>query len=131
MQTNIYDLVKALHNAKVREDAAKADRLALEEQLATGIGLNDAQEGSKTFDVHEFKVTYSHKLNVKIDGDMLCAIAKEKGLTKDAGNMFRWKPEINKKNWDAANDDIKTAFAPAITKTPSKVSFTIKLKEDK
>ena len=42
---NIYLLAAALHEAKAKEDAAKAARVALEEQLAVAIGVPEQWEG--------------------------------------------------------------------------------------
>ncbi|MEG1603637.1 MAG: hypothetical protein RRY12_12525 [Cloacibacillus sp.] len=131
---NIYLLAAALHEAKAKEDAAKAARVALEEQLAVAIGVPEQWEGSKTNEVGEFKVSVKRTMNIKIDASRLRELAEQHDID-DAimSTAFRWKPELNKKGWDSADDKIKAILSAAITKTPGKIgiSVEIKNKEDK
>ena len=103
--------------------------MAIEQELEDALNIPEEWEGSKTLDISTFKVTAARKVNAKIDDDALMRIAKENNLSGELSTLFRWKPEIVKRAWDATSDSIKTLFSEAITRTPGKVSFTIKLRE--
>ena len=132
-------IVTKLADAKAAEERAKAARLRIEEELAAAIGVPDSWTGSTTSDICGYKVTCARRDNVKIDIDELNAIAA-RDIEKTNGHsaiadalhvVFRWKPEIDKKGWDAAPDEVVKAFSAAITRTPGKISFTLKLKDKK
>ena len=122
-------LTRELYEAKEAEAKAKSRRVAIEQELEDALNIPEEWEGSKTLDISTFKVTAARKVNAKIDDDALMRIAKENNLSGELSTLFRWKPEIVKRAWDATSDSIKTLFSEAITRTPGKVSFTIKLRE--
>lgn len=126
---SISNLVRNLYAAKSKEDEAKAARIAIEEELASAIGVSEQWEGSKTDIVDEFKVKVSRKMNVKIDGARLTELSHTHGLDSMLGIIFKWKPEIDKKSWDSADKAITDIFNGAITRTPGKISFTVEKKE--
>ena len=120
-------LVTKLAEAKDAEARAKAARMALEEQLAAAIGVPETWTGSTTSDICGRKVTCKRPENVKIDGDAVRALMMESAELEVYGKkIFRWKPEIDKKGWDVAPVEVIKAFAPTVTRTPGKVSFTFK-----
>lgn len=130
MSNTVYELVKALHEAKAKENAAKAARVAIEEQLAAEIGVPDQWEGSRTNDVGEFKVNVKRTMNVKIDTPRLRELAAQHNIDDAVMSaVFRWKPELNKKNWDNAGDEIKAALSGAITRTPGKIGISVEIKK--
>lgn len=130
MSDTVYLLVATLHEAKAKEDAAKAARVAIEEQLAAAIGVPDQWEGSRTNDVGEFKVVVKRSMNVKIDAVRLREIAAQNEIDEMVmSTAFRWKPEINKKGWESTSDRAKALLSEAITKTPGKVSFAVEIKK--
>lgn len=46
-----------------------------------------------------FKVTITERINRKVNSDLLQEIAAENGLTDHLSSLFRWKAEINSKDW--------------------------------
>ena len=65
------------------------------------------------------------RFNRKVDGDLLQDIAREKGLMDYLSTLFRWKPEIDAKEWRLADESVTKELAGAIVTTPGKVSFKI------
>ncbi len=125
-------IVTKLADAKAAEERAKAARIRIEEELAAAIGVPESWTGSTTSDICGYKVTCARRDNVKIDADAVRGIAAESApLGVYAQQIFRWKPEIDKKGWDAAPDEVIKAFSAAITRTPGKISFTLKPKDKK
>lgn len=122
-------IVTKLADAKAAEERAKAARLRIEEELAAAIGVPETWTGSTTSEICGFKVTCTRRDNVRIDADAVRGIAAESApLGVYAQQIFRWKPEIDKKAWDAAPDDVIKAFSAAVTRTPGKISFALKIK---
>lgn len=122
---NVEEIVARLYEAKTEEQALKAVRISLEEELARAIQLPPEWEGSKTKTVGDFKVRLTRNMNVKIDEDRLREIAAKKNLQAEMQECFRWKPELRKTEWRQAAASIKTAFASALSFTPGKPSFSV------
>lgn len=122
-------IVTKLADAKAAEERAKAAREAIERELAVAIGVPETWTGSTTSEICGFKVTCTRRDNVRIDADAVRGIASESAaLDGYSKQIFRWKPEIDKKAWDAAPDDVIKAFSAAVTRTPGKISFALKTK---
>ena len=64
-------------------------------------------------------------MNRKVDVDLLQEIAAEHGLEDHLGSLFRWKPELNVKAWQQADDSITLPLSGAITTKPGRPSFSI------
>jgi hypothetical protein len=64
-----------------------------------------------------------------VDAEAAQELAAEHGLEAHIEQLFRWKPELNKKAWDSASAEITGALAPAVTTTAGRPSFTIETKE--
>lgn len=69
-------------------------------------------------------VSITNSISYKVDPEKLDAIAKENGLEIQVPFLFRFKAEVNTANWNAANDEIKAAFAPAVTAKADKPSIS-------
>ena len=108
---------------KAEEEQAVTRRREIEAMLAADIP--EQWEGSKTTTEGRFKVTVMRRLNRKVDGDLLQDIAREKGLMDHLSTLFRWKPEIDAKEWRLADETVTKELARAIVTTPGKVSFKI------
>ncbi len=121
----ISELVANLYLAKQQEEAAHARRVGFEAELAKAIALPDDWEGSKTKNIGEFKVELTRKMNYKIDTDKLIEQARVNNMLPLLDTCFRRKYEVAKKEWKAADEKVRVAFAPAITVTPGKASFTV------
>ena len=125
----INELVNQLYEAKLAEQAAKEYRLGLEAQLTEKLGVPKDWEGTQTRGVGLFKVKLSRKMNIKIDANRLREQARVNNILPMMDLLFRWKPEIDKKKWDMADEKVKLAFAPAIEVTPGKASFSVERME--
>ena len=125
-------IVTRLADAKEAEARAKAAREAIERELAAAIGVPETWTGSTTSEICGYKITCTRRDNVKVDADKVHGIAAESAaLSEYMRTVFRWKPEIDKKAWDAAPDEVIKAFSAAVTRTPGKISFALKSSADK
>ena len=62
--------------------------------------------------------------------DLLQELALESGIEQaHLSTLFRWKPELNMKEWKAAAPEITSALSGAITTTAGRPSFAIETKE--
>ena len=128
--TEIKTLAGKIRAIKEREEALYLGREKLEAQLIEALGI-DQEEGTKTDKKHGFKIVITQKINRTVDGDLLQAIAKEKGLSEHLSTLFRWKPSIEMKAWKAASETITEPLLGAITAKYGKPSVKIELLEDK
>lgn len=123
------EMVGQLYEAKLAEQAAKEYRLGLEAQLAEKLGVPEGWEGTQTRAVGLYRVKLSRKMNVKIDANRLREQARVNDILPMVDLLFRWKPELDKKKWETADEKVKLAFAPAIEVTPGKASFNVERME--
>jgi len=109
-------------DAKAAEKFAQDVRRELEDEIL-----------EKDPDTTGFKVVITTRVNKKINADLLQELATEAGLTEHLSSLFRWKPEINSKDWKAADKSITDPLLDAITSTPGRASFKIEkiVEEDK
>lgn len=119
------DLSQKWLRAKEIERAAIEERRKIEDQMLSLIGIPETLEGTETADTGAFKIKVVGRMNRKVDADKLHEIAIENGLEAHLQNLFRWKPEINMKAWNAADQSITNPLLDAITTTPGRASFTI------
>ena len=123
------DIITAWLEAKQTETEAVNRRRELEDQLSQLLKLDPQAEGSKTHKPDGFVIKITQRLNRKIDADKLHELATEAGVADYLGVLFRWKPELNAKEWRAANDAITKPLLPAITTTPGRPSYSITINE--
>ena len=66
--------------------------------------------------------------NRKIDGNALTLMYKENRIPQlEIDRLFRWKPELNLKEWKTASDEVKAVISSAITTQPGRPTFHIDL----
>ena len=123
------DVITAWLESKQIETEATARRREIEDQLSLLLKLDPQAEGSKTHKPDGFVVKTTQRLNRKIDSDKLQELATEAGIEDYLGVLFRWKPELNAKEWRAADAAITSPLLPAITTTPGRPSYQITIKE--
>ena len=121
------DLINQWRKAKDAETTAQAERRQIEDIIASVVSLADDLDGTLTIS-GVLKIT--GRIDRKVDGDKLQELAKEAGLTDHLSGLFRWKPEINRKAWDAAADSITRPLLGAITSKPGRPSFAINDKKE-
>lgn len=111
--------------AKEAENAAKENRREIEEKLLKSYGVKGNENGTKTFKDQGYKVKLTFRIDQKVDPVSLKEIAIENGLENQLDALFRWKPEVNRKAWNATAAEITKPLLGAITNTPGKPSFVI------
>ena len=112
--------------SKEAEKAAVERRRELENHLLSLIGIAEDMEGAETIETdggHKIKIT--GRINRKVDGKLIQAIATEAGLTEHLSSLFRWKPEVNMTAWKSADKSITGPLLGGITTQPGRASFTI------
>ena len=130
---DIYEITKRLYIAQAAEKAAKDARIFIEKELEDALIVPAGWEGARTTDIGEFKVVAKRTNYTKVDTALLEQITAANKLDKVTKEAFRFKAEINKKAFAALTPYTQGLYAPAITTTAGKMSFTvdIKNKEDK
>ena len=126
---SLAELAPKLYDAKRREDAAKKERIALEEQIASLVETGD--KGSKTVDaVDGLKLVVKRDLNYKADIDKLCAVAKSLNADESPIKVVPESLAFDNKVYEfmrESNPVLFAEFAKYVTVTPKKVSVTLKL----
>jgi hypothetical protein len=112
-------------DAKKLEATAVAERRQLEDQMAEEFAIPKDLDGTVKHEIDGYKIKMEGRINKKIDADKLQVLAAEAGLSEHLSSLFRWKPEINAKAWNAANDAVTGPLLGAITSTPGRPTFTI------
>lgn len=115
---NAEELCAKWLTAKQAEHEATERRRAIEDEL---LALGEIKSAGP------YKVTVTQRMNTRIDADALQELAIEHGLHDHLSTLFRWKPELNKKAWDATDESLTRPLLDAITTTPGRPSFAIKL----
>lgn len=121
------NLIEQWRKAKDAEAAAVEERRRIEDTIAVIIGIPEDLDGTVKIS-GVLKIT--GRIDRKVDADKLQELAREAGLTDHLAGLFRWKPEINRKAWDAASDSITRPLLGAITSKPGRPSFAITDKKE-
>lgn len=112
-------------DAKETERQAIELRRHIEDELKIGFDIGEDFEGTKTIETDGYKVKITARHTRKIDSDKLQELANENGVNEYLSILFRWKPEINAKAFQAADQAITNPLLDAITTTPSRPTFLI------
>jgi len=121
------NLIEQWRKAKETEAAAVEERRQIEDTIAVILGIPEDLDGVvKVSGI--LKIT--GRIDRKVDGDKLQQLALDAGLTDHLSALFRWKPEINRKAWDAASESITRPLLGAITSKPGRPSFAITDKKE-
>jgi hypothetical protein len=111
--------------AKEQERIAIETRRTIEDRMIAQFKISDQLDGAQTLCNDGYKVKVVGRINRKIDADKLQEIAAEHGLSSHLSCLFRWKPEVVAKAWEAADESITKPLTAAITATPGRPSFSI------
>jgi predicted DNA-binding protein len=111
--------------AKEDETLAVARRRRLEDEIHERLKAAHDNLGKTGADTGRHKIRVTERMNRKIDVDLLQEIAAEHGLEGHLETLFRWKPELNVKAWQQADDSITLPLSGAITTKPGRPSFSI------
>lgn len=112
-------------DAKKLEVAAVAERRELEDLISKELAVPKDLDSTLHCEAEGYKIKMEGRINKKIDADKLQMLAAEAGLSEHLSSLFRWKPEINAKVWNAAADAVTQPLLGAITSTPGRPTFTI------
>jgi len=105
-------------------------RRDIEDRIKAMLGVSDdSLATSKPVTIEELKIV--GRLDVKVDSERLQDLANEYGLMEHLKYLFRWKPELNMKEWKEAHGDITGPLSAALTSKPGRASFSINKKEEK
>jgi len=114
---------------KTDEEKSTTERRKIEDQMVKLLAIADNFEGTETAEPEGFVVKISGRIDRKVDGDKLQALAAEAGLSDHLATLFRWKPELNMAVWKTTDQAITKPLADAITAKPGRASFKIIIKE--
>ena len=112
-------------DAKKLEAAAVAERRELEDQMIVVFTVPKDLDGTMKQELDGYAIKIEGRINKKIDADKLQMLAAEAGISEHLSSLFRWKPEINAKVWNAAAEVVTGPLLGAITSTPGRPTFTI------
>ena len=113
-------------DAKMHERAVTTRRREVEDQLITALRINDKSEGTKRIESSGYNIAVEFKVNRKVDGKKLIEVAATNGIGNDIlQQIFRWKPEINMRDWKSADRSIILALSNAVTTSEARPSVTI------
>jgi hypothetical protein len=112
-------------DAKKLEGVAIKERRELEDLMVKEFAVPKDLNTTINREAEGYKVKIEGRINQKIDADKLQLLATEAGLSEHLSSLFRWKPEINAKVWNAAADAVTLPLLGAITSTPGRPTFTI------
>jgi len=129
MQTDLQTLSANWLRHKTDEEKSTTERRKVEDQMVKLLAIAENFEGTETAEPEGFVVKISGRIDRKVDGDKLQALAAEAGLSDHLATLFRWKPELNMAVWKTTDQAITKPLADAITAKPGRASFKITIKE--
>lgn len=113
-------------DSKMHERAATTRRRKIEDNLVEALRINDKSEGTKRIESSGYNIAVEFKVNRKVDGKKLIEVAASNGIGNDIlQQIFRWKPEINMRDWKSADRSIILALSNAVTTSEARPSVTI------
>jgi hypothetical protein len=113
-------------DAKMHERSVIARRRKIEDSLVEALRINDKSEGTKRIESSGYNIAVEFKVNRKVDGKKLIEVAAANGIGNDIlQQIFRWKPEINMRDWKSADRSIILALSNAVTTSEARPSVTI------
>jgi len=115
---------------KEEEKRIKKERENIENLIFELMEVDDKKEGTETIETDNNVLSVRTRLNRKVDGEKLQLLARENGLPFDIlSTLFRWKAEVELKNWRNADCKITDILKDAITEKPAKPSIIVKERE--
>lgn len=128
--SDLTELAQEWMRAKKEEADAVSARRAIEDEMTRLLAIKEAEEGQTTFHDGGITIKVTCRMTRKVDSDLLQELALESGIEQaHLSTLFRWKPELNMKEWKAAAPEITSALSGAITTTAGRPSFAIETKE--
>lgn len=127
IHTTIESMSDAWLEAKAQEHAATERRRVIEDAMLESLkpAISEDGEGALTIKPAGYSIKITQRITRTVDADLIQELAADSGLSEHLSSLFRWKPELNKRQWDSAADNIRAALSPAITAKPGRPSFSI------
>ena len=130
MKQSIVALSASWIAAKAAEKQAIETRRAIEDKMAAILDVPETLDGTINADAGDYRVKIIGRIDRKVDADLVQEIAQEYGLEGFLSVLFRWKPEVNLKAFNAAPPEVTSKLAMAITAKPGRPSFSIAVKNE-
>ena len=124
-------LILQWQHHKLEETRHQAARRAIEDTLVAFYKLPADLDETSTHDAGSVKIKVVGRLDRKVDADKVQELAAEHGIEGHLSTLFRWKPEINMRAWNNADERIRKALEGAITTKPGRPSFQVVDKSDR
>jgi hypothetical protein len=116
--------------AKKMEKEAIENRRAIEDKIIALNNFNIDMDHTETVKRGCYTIQMAGRLNRKVDGAKLQQIAQENKISNEIlQELFRWKPEINMKEWKNAPTVIINALSAAVTTSSGRPSVSIEIKD--
>jgi hypothetical protein len=126
---NFQELARCWLMAKQDEARAVQSRRDLEDKMSEILDIDLATEGTINVEGDEYKVKIMTRMTRKVDADKLQEIAAEHDLNKELSTLFRWKAELDMKNWKSAPIEVVNVLSQAVTTTAGRPSYSITKEE--
>lgn len=124
--SELTELAQEWVRTKKEEADAVSARRAIEDELTRLLAVKETEEGQTTFHDGAYSIKVTCRMTRKVDAEALQELALESGIGHDTlSALFRWKPELNMKEWKAASPELTSALSGAITTTAGRPSFAI------
>lgn len=107
------------------ESEARQKRLELERQIVENLSIPETLEGTETKEYDGYKIKITGRITRRVDAEKARQIAVDQGLDDQLNRLFRWKAEINAKNWKASDPAVTGPFSDAIESKPGKPAISI------
>ncbi len=119
-------------DAKAAEGAAMAKRREVEDMLTDTLNIDASSDGSQTIKEGGYKATITTRINRTVDSVKVQEVAAENGIPFSVlQRVFRWKADIDKREFRNEKDEVKALLSQAITAKPGRPSYKIeKIEED-
>jgi hypothetical protein len=126
---NFNELARCWLMAKQDEARAVQSRRDLEDKMSEILEIDTHTEGTINVEDDEYKVKIITRMTRKVDADKLQEIAAEHDLNKELSTLFRWKAELDMKNWKSAPTEVVNVLSQAVTTTAGRPSYSITKEE--
>lgn len=123
-EPNLSELMQFWQEAKQSEKAWQDRRRLIEDEISKHLALTD-MEGVQTVKAGAYTMKVTQRTNRSVNADVLQELAIEAGLEAHLRELFRWKPELNLRHWNNADEGIRKALEGAITSKPGRPSFAL------
>lgn len=117
--------------AKYAETEATERRRSIEDRITAAMDVTPTADGTKRAEIDGMRITVSTRLNRRVDGDKVQEIAAERGVEWPVlQRLFRWRPELNVREWRAEHETITGPLSAAITTTAGRPSVSVEISTD-